>query len=413
MTNDSLLKVEISLKRVQTFIFDVPRLRAMLGANVLVGETMRNTLTQLAIVCKAIRVPAADVPAADPHDPLQPTVSLDRDDPSALYEKGVLIRDGGHFAAVFENMDSANAFRSEAETKLSSELPGVLFDIYPPRLLGNDPLEPEERGLEAREAQILDLPVLQVCQETGREVASEAIYRAEDEKVWAAQSVKVRMKAGQRFPNGSHDIIGLMGEALGLTEKSGWTVPEDLKDLCAGQYLALIHADGNGVGLRYKEWKQGSADTKEAQALSPLDREARGEQFYHSMRVAVRKALVQALNLTFKERQGVRPYEVLMPGGDDLFIACRADRALPFAVAYTSALKKLPLKDGKPLDVGMGVAIAKESYPLHRLHELAESLAGSAKRRYRADKSSGSVIDWQVVTNSWFDDVAEARRAAD
>ena len=42
-----MVKLEISLKRVQTFIFEVPRLKAMLGANALVGQTMRHDVPAL------------------------------------------------------------------------------------------------------------------------------------------------------------------------------------------------------------------------------------------------------------------------------------------------------------------------------------------------------------------------------
>jgi hypothetical protein len=128
--------------------------------------------------------------------------------------------------------------------------------------------------------------------------------------------------------------------------------------------------------------------------------------------VAVRRSIADALHRTFTESGGVRPYEVLMLGGDDLLLICRANGALDFVRAYAEELSQYPLADGKPLTVAMGVAIAQKGYPLHRLHELAESLASSAKRLYRAlpmeDKSS--VIDWQVVSQSWFKGVAEARR---
>ena len=47
MTENYPHKLKISLKRVQTFIFEVPKLKAMLGANAMLGETMRNVLAEL------------------------------------------------------------------------------------------------------------------------------------------------------------------------------------------------------------------------------------------------------------------------------------------------------------------------------------------------------------------------------
>ena len=43
--------VTITFKRIQTFLFAVPRLRAMLGANVLLGEVLRNELSEIALAC--------------------------------------------------------------------------------------------------------------------------------------------------------------------------------------------------------------------------------------------------------------------------------------------------------------------------------------------------------------------------
>ncbi len=41
-------RVHIELQRVQTWLFAVPRLRAMVGANALLGDVLRVTLPQLA-----------------------------------------------------------------------------------------------------------------------------------------------------------------------------------------------------------------------------------------------------------------------------------------------------------------------------------------------------------------------------
>lgn len=411
MTATALYKVDITLQRVQTFIFDVPRLKGMLGANALVGEVLRHDLTALAT--DAQPVPDAGAPEADPDDPLpNPKVGAGEtptgDDPVALYRKGILVRDGGRFKAVFADESAARAFGQKAEALLNEKLPGVLFEIDVTGL-GETPREGGGREARAVEEHLLDLPVLQICQETGREIASEAAAKG----TWAAASVKQRLDAGQRFYDGrTRDIIGLMRQQLGLTKDSGWREPEDLADLCAGGYLAIIHADGNRVGARYNMWMQ-DEKSPDMEPGNELAREAWGERFYHSMRVAVRKSVVAALQSTFAKSGGTRPYEVLMLGGDDLLIACRANRALDFAKNYAEQLTKHDLADGQPLTIGVGIAIAKQSYPLHRLHELAESLAGSAKRLYRAAPDKCSVIDWQVVTQSWFDNVTESRRRAD
>lgn len=399
--------VSIELKRVQSFIFAVPRLKAMIGANAMIGEMMRSVLPQLASKHGAETLQDYGAPSADPHDPLMD------DNPVELYKRGILVRDGGHFKAVFPDDDRAKAFQAAAAALLIERLPDMLFDIQC-RRLDDDPKTVGMRPAAVEEVQLIDLSVLQICQETGQEVASRQFVEHGRLRMIAASVVEKRL-AGRRFSQGkTDDLIGRMRGNLGLNAQGwagerNWETPRDLKDLCSGGYLALVHADGNNVGASYRKRMEG------APAGDPIAREAFGERFYHSSRVAVRKSLVAALRNTFTDSDGKRPYEVLMLGGDDLLVACRADKALAFVYNYAEELKEHTLADGNALTIGAGVAIAKQSYPIHRLHKLAEALASSAKRLFRALPENGkcSVVDWQIVTQSWFDDLATTRRQAD
>ena len=409
MAGSDLFQLELELKRVQTFIFQVPRLKVMLGANALVGEAVRHQLSMEASK-HALGVSSEHLPATDSKDPFKALDNLpesavpDADDPAALYKKGILVRDGGRFKAVFKKETDALDFAKEAKALLAQSLPGVLFRIdCCPLGKERDEKDSTARPAQATEVHTMDLPVFQVCEESGSDVASHKGRKGK----WAGPSVKALEKASDRFKKGeTRDLVGLLRGPLRLDDRN-WIAPDDLETMCGTEYLALIHADGNGVGKRYSKWRE-----KCPGGASELEREAWGERFYYSMRVAVRKALVEALDATFEPgaKVGVRPFSVLMLGGDDLLLACRASDAPAFAVNYARALKPHVLADEEPLDVAIGVAIAKPSYPFHRLHELAEALAGSAKRLYRSDPTLGSVIDWQVVTASWFDDVAGVRK---
>src|SRR5437868_254074 len=77
----SMTPVHIELQRVQTWLFAVPRLRAMVGANALLGETLRVELPKLARETGRgwTLAPSSETyPAADANDPLK-----DHDDPAA------------------------------------------------------------------------------------------------------------------------------------------------------------------------------------------------------------------------------------------------------------------------------------------------------------------------------------------
>jgi hypothetical protein len=64
-------RVHIELQRVQTWLFAVPRLRAMVGANALLGETLRVVLPKLARETgRWTLAPSAELyPASNSNDP--------------------------------------------------------------------------------------------------------------------------------------------------------------------------------------------------------------------------------------------------------------------------------------------------------------------------------------------------------
>ena len=128
-------RVRIEFKRIQTYLFAVPRLRAILGANALVGETLRETLPALAAQAGGL-MPVYPVPlrlqglsdgllsvAAGVHEPWA------GDDPAANWASGVLTRDGGHFQALFQSVESAGSFAALADAKLTQLLPGLMVDM--------------------------------------------------------------------------------------------------------------------------------------------------------------------------------------------------------------------------------------------------------------------------------------------
>lgn len=117
-------RVHIELQRVQTWLFSVPRLRAMVGANTLLGEVLRTDLPDLA--CETgpwcLAPLSGNFPNAQPDDPLR-----DHDDPAADAQQGILSRDGGHFEAVFSS--GAEAFADAAAALLRQRLPGLRFRL--------------------------------------------------------------------------------------------------------------------------------------------------------------------------------------------------------------------------------------------------------------------------------------------
>jgi hypothetical protein len=371
-------RVHIEFSRVQAWLFAVPRLRAMVGANALLGETLRVALPKLARDAeRGWRLAPSDeaYPRADGSDPLQ-----DHDDPAADAKIGILARDGGHFEAQFAS--GAEAFSDAAGQLLRSKLPGLRFRIS----IDGRPCTTPQVHLST------ELPVLAPCEWTGRGLAS-AIVEQGDERHAVSRDVEQRHGAAKRTEHGSAvDVASLLSAKTKLQKLER---PQELKELVGSGYLALIHADGNGVGSH-----AGRTDRERA-------------TFFHRNRVLLRRAVQKAIDVHCPDT-GRAPLILLMLGGDDLLLVARAEVALPFVVTLCKELDGLQEnRTGFKLTLGVGVVFAKHTIPMHRLHEVAEKLASSAKRRFRGfkdEEARRSVVDWAVFSSAWVDDPEEVRR---
>jgi len=378
MSEPTIQRVHIELQRVQTWLFAVPRLRAMVGANALLGETLRGALPKLARETGrgwALTPSGETYPAADPNDPLK-----DHDDPAADANAGVLSRDGGHFEAQFAS--GAEAFADAAGQLVRSNLPGLHFRVS----IDDKPRTKSQVHLST------ELPVLAPCEWTGRGLAS-AIVEQGDERHAVSLDVAQRHGAAKRTEDGpAFDVASLLSDT---TKLKTLTRPQELKELVGNGYLALIHADGNGVG-------SGAGKTDSERAT-----------FFYRNRVLLRRAVQKAID-THCPETGRAPLIPLMLGGDDLLLVARAGIALPFVVTLCEELEALQRDSaGFKLTLGVGVVFAKHTIPIHRLHEVVEQLASSAKRRFRGFKdgeAKRSVVDWAVFKTAWVDDPEKVRR---
>jgi len=375
---DNMSRVHIEFKRVQTFLFAVPRLRAMVGANTLLGEVLRDQLPALARKQTSSWTLARlswAFPALTTDDPL-----ADYDDPATDARYGIVARDGGHFEASFTS--GARAFAEAAGALVRRALPGLRFRIS----IDDEVVDSDTVGFSK------ELPVLAPCEWAGRGLASVLIKQG-TERAEVSLDVSRRHEAARQAEEGrASDLASLL---VSTTRARELPRPQTFQDLAGDGYLALIHADGNGVGA--------SAPPGDAERAA----------FFYRNRVLMRRALHAAIEASCV---GVKsaPLVLLMLGGDDILVVSKAKAALPFVVSLCENLVDLQRKNGNPfeLTLGVGVVFARPTIPIHRLHETAERLASSAKRRFRGfrPQQGRSVVDWAIYTDSALDDIEEVRR---
>jgi hypothetical protein len=391
--------VKLEFQRVQTFLFAIPRLADIVGANALLGEMLRYELPKLAKECGCSAPP--DLPSilknTLPDDPLSKDEKV-ADKPYQQWSEGILARDGGHFRAYFADKTQADGFEKQARSRLREKLPSLRFEIELKAV--KDIHEESKPKNTVSIMQWVGLPCLQPCEELGNGVAVERIYRGKDKRDIGLLAQKRKQHWDKFKYDKTEDIAAVMTRQLKLQKA------ETFEDLCNGDYLALIHADGNGLGNMQKDLMAAC----KSKGIEGLALEAEIEMFFYTMRVTLRRALKLAIEkLEQPQSQGI---QILMLGGDDLLIACRAPLALPLVSALANELHELQRGKTPQLTIGVGVAIAKPSFPFHRLHDLAEELASSAKRSIRHLDEPVSVVDWAICSTAWHGDLKDMRRLA-
>ena len=435
--------VQLEFKRIQTFLFSSSRFKDMVGANAMLGNVLRRKLPELHenIVktgsrCTPPSPPNISLNSNDALSALQDNTSYLADNPDTLWQQGILSRDGGHFYAAYNQPEDAKAFIKQAEQLIERTLPGVQvsYSLTSEEELNaalaaapqRDPV-PQLQG-DFGADNFPQLPVFQPCQFGERGVAEAKAYlsktdvryqsRASQEKISFLQNEKKPKKqreaeeeagdSGKPKQSSADVASSLMRHWIGdqLDRQ-----PQALDQLVGTDYLAVIVADGNSMGDRFKAY------AKQAAAKTWLERQAVAERFFYSARSAMRCAVTKAIESKFQaelQADNALPFQLLMLGGDDLLLACRAKDALELANQINQQLAedKNKLADGQAMTLGIGVAIASHNLPFYRLHQVAEELASSAKVLARAaGNQQHSAIDWQVVTQSWVDDPLHTRRS--
>ena len=180
------------------------------------------------------------------------------------------------------------------------------------------------------------------------------------------------------------DMRDVEWEIEKMTDKNDW--------------IAVIHADGNGLG----------------QVVQKIGKDRKAFKEFSRNLDAATKAAAQCAYLDVfmkfadKELTPIRP---IVLGGDDLTVICRADLALDYVTAFMNAFEKeAKEKTNQPLTACAGIAYIKSSFPFYYGYGLAESLCSEAKKDAKKDLKKGdfapSCLMFHKVQDSFTEDYA-------
>lgn len=181
-------------------------------------------------------------------------------------------------------------------------------------------------------------------------------------------------------------------------------------------YIAVIHADGNGMGKRFERLAAaGLPNRKYIQVVRALSRSV------NEAAQAALKATADAIRNMWHEEDklggvvpvqaGKLPFRPIIFGGDDATFVCDGRLGLTVAAKYLEEFAKQSLDElnGKTHpSARAGIAIVKTHFPFGQAYRLAEELAQKAKRLN--DKSNYGTLDWHFGINGIVADLETTRK---
>lgn len=196
-----------------------------------------------------------------------------------------------------------------------------------------------------------------------------------------------------QFEKESHGTSGLLRRLIetptGLIHAQ-W--PQDFTDIAgkdSGHYLAVVHADINGLGSTVAKFLDSLDSMGIEDACEAYSKFSNGLQrcAENAMRCAL-KAFIAAFDQEPSSSAPLYPFRPLICAGDDLTFVIRSDQAFKFTASAVTALTDEARKLFDQMDIldkeptaAAGICFVNSHFPFRQAYEMAESLCKFAKDR--------------------------------
>lgn len=316
---------------------------------------------------------------------------------------------GGNAALLCKNQEIAKDAVKAWSRKLLENAPGLRVAVGYANVENSlteayrDALDDLTRCEEALPygAVLHGLPIVRTCITTGLP-ASEPSKEQYETNQWVSQSaVRKREQVGsERQPGAAQKAIACEFGSV-LEEGQNFAIELDALGGRKGEsHIAVVHADGNGMGKYLIDMVKSAEDDAEflhhirafSASVSLLSRNALKETLQY---------LRDALPLeSLQHPKNIFPLRPIVYGGDDLTFVCDGRLGLDLAAFYLKAFSKGKIKvcgKDKPVDACAGVAIVPTKFPFARAYHFAEELCGLTKSYLHEKKLTGSWLDFQII----------------
>jgi hypothetical protein len=402
----------IDTRRVQQYIFGANELKQITGASEVVEQAtdhfVRNALPK---------------PFYFPDE-----AAVQRIEQGNLRAE-VIFAGGGNTAILFAAHEDAIAFTQRYTTRLLIDAPGldvavghIDFEWNQPQALSkawdemHSVVMPQRKDGAVFPQAVGGLGVTAQCAYTGGLAVNEV---GDDPTARVLVSAEVQAKL-------DHDEPGYqrLRQALRVDD---YDYPRAFDELGGekgrANFVAVVHADGNNMGQRLKNWSATSENNRDFVNKLRAFSQSVNAQGLKAMR-AVCNLLASHIDpddqyiddvfdneypgeVTSDRRIRLKehrlPLRPIVFGGDDVTFVCDGRLGLTLAAQFLQAFDDEPLIDGEPAFACAGVAVVHTHFPFAPAYALAEELCKAAKKEARqiakTNGSGASLINWHFATS--------------
>lgn len=405
---------------IQRYIFQSNRLKENIGASYLAKHWFdRGLIGSIGRTNISIDTAIWDTYIKNPSMPA-PETPID-----AAKDVNVIYIGGGNAALLCKSRETANQVVRVWSRDLLEKAPGLRVTVGYGEVTGLlqsayraalDNLKLCEEALPFG-APLGGLPVVRTCSATG---LSASVCSREDNNVdeWISQSAaSKREQVGTVNQPGEaqHDITNEFKSVL--KDNQRFAVELDKLGGSEGQsHIAVVHADGNGMGERLNEVIDTSQNDGEflnnlrafSASVSRLSQSALEKTLQYFQDAL---PLLKGLSLS----KNIFPFRPIVYGGDDLTFVCDGRVGLHLAAYYLQKFAEGTIKVcGKESAVNAcaGVAIVPTKFPFAHAYNFTDTLCGLTKLHRRTKgNSNGSWLDFQIIQGGVTQSITGLREA--